>query len=45
MTDVNETIGDLIDNADVSIIGSVDDEGHPNSKAKIKFICTGGFFI
>jgi len=35
MKDVNKTIGNLIDHADVSIIGSVDEDGHPNAKAML----------
>jgi general stress protein 26 len=35
MRDASQTIGNLIDNASVSIISSVDEEGYPNSKAML----------
>jgi general stress protein 26 len=35
MRDVGKTIGNLIDRAGVSIIGSVDADGFPNSKAML----------
>jgi general stress protein 26 len=35
MRDVNKTIGNLIDNAKVTIISSVDEEGFPNIKAML----------
>ena len=35
MRDSSKTVGNLIDKARVSIIGSVDEEGFPNSKAML----------
>ncbi|GAK58774.1 hypothetical protein U27_05749 [Candidatus Vecturithrix granuli] len=35
MRDANKTIGNLIDKASVAIIGSVDEDGFPNSKAML----------
>jgi general stress protein 26 len=35
MRDFAKTIGNLIDHATVSIIGSVDDDGYPNTKAML----------
>jgi general stress protein 26 len=35
MRDPEETIGNLIDKASVSLIGSVDEEGFPNAKAML----------
>ena len=35
MKDAAKTIGNLIDHATVSIIGSVDDSGFPNAKAML----------
>ena len=35
MMNANKTIGSLIDNAGVSIIGSVDESGFPNTKAML----------
>jgi general stress protein 26 len=35
MKDITKTIGNLIDHATVSIIGSVDDNGYPNTKAML----------
>ena len=36
MRDATKTIGGIIDNASVSIIGSVDQEGFPNAKAMLQ---------
>ena len=35
MKDIAKTIGNLIDHATVSIIGSVDEAGFPNAKAML----------
>ena len=35
MKDAEKTIGGMIDNANVSLIGSVDEEGFPNAKAML----------
>jgi general stress protein 26 len=35
MRDASQTIGNLIDNASISIISSVDEDGFPNSKAML----------
>ena len=35
MRDANQTIGNLIDKAGVSIISSIDEDGFPNSKAML----------
>ncbi|MHB8894368.1 MAG: pyridoxamine 5'-phosphate oxidase family protein [Candidatus Geothermincolia bacterium] len=35
MRDASKTIGNMIDKASVSIIGSVDEDGFPNSKAML----------
>jgi general stress protein 26 len=35
MRDASQTIGNLIDNASVSIISSIDEDGYPNTKAML----------